>query len=208
MAKKQLLHKITQLITSAIIKVIIKVLIWCVSTLRYDRAQRPIKPCIVAVWHEDIAVVCRFFSNYNSVSFASPSKDAERLSVPVLTANNIQLLRYTASKPDLAVKGLYEMLKFKGDYCIGMTIDGPTGPWRKAKAGVLILAIRLGLPVYACRFSYKHVRLNSTWDKTKIPLPFGKIHAKISPPILLDRKANIRDELVKLENTMHQLGDD
>ncbi|MBE8182644.1 MAG: hypothetical protein HAW61_03885 [Candidatus Portiera sp.] len=197
-------NKLKQVIT----KVIVRILIWCVSTLRYDRNQRPTKPCIVALWHEDISTACRFFSNYDAVTLASPSRDAENLSVPVLIANNITLLRYTASKPDLATQGIYKMLQFKGNYCLGLTIDGPTGPRRQAKAGVLILAARLGIPLYACRFSYRHFRLKSSWDKTKIPLPFTKIHAHISEPILLNRKSNIRSELAKLDKLMLELGDD
>ncbi len=196
-------NKLKQVIT----KVIVRILIWCVSTLRYDRKKRPAKPCIVALWHEDISTACRFFSNYDTVTLASPSRDAENLSVPVLIANNITQLRYTASKPDLATQGIYEIMKYK-ENCLALTIDGPSGPRRKSKAGVLILAARLGIPLYACRFSYRHFRLKSSWDKTKIPLPFTKIHAHISEPILLNRKSNIRSELTKLDKLMLELADD
>lgn len=205
---KKVNKKLSQRIASALVKGIVKVVIWFVHTLRYDRSQRPPKPCIVAVWHEDIAVVCRFFSNYNAVSVVSPSRDGELLAVPVLTANNIVVLRHTASKPESAVQGLFEMLKYKGEYCIGLTVDGPTGPRRQVKAGVLILAMRLGVPLYACRFNYKHLTFKSSWDQTKIPLPFCKIDAKISEPIMLDRRANIRSELVKFNKLMNDLGDD
>lgn len=196
---KKILEKITE-------RAVAKLLMWWVSTIRYDRNQLPQKPCIFAVWHEDIMVTSRFFSNYNTVAIVSPSQDAERLAVPISDSNNITLLRFSSSKPALAVQGLYEMMKYK-EHCLGLTIDGPLGPRRKAKPGVLIISKRLGLPLYACRFSYKGFRLR-TWDKLKMPLPFTKMQANLSAPMLLDRQSDIRSSLTQLEGLMEELGDD
>lgn len=204
MAKKKSSNKLNQLLT----KIAVKILTWYVATLRYNRQLLPKKPCIIAMWHEEGLAGFRFFSNYNTVTMVSPSRDGGALAVPILIANNIEVVRYTSSKPELAHKGLYALLKYKGDYCIVVGVDGPTGPRRKSKAGAAILAMRMGLPLYACRFSYKSFRIKKSWDQTKIPAPFAKINAHISQPIFLNKKSSIREEMKKLDKLLLQLNPD
>ena len=181
-------------------------LVRLVLSLKYKQ-ERPPRPCIVGVWHEDMLVTCKFFSNYHSVTLASPSDDSQRFSIPVMEACNNTALRYTSSKSDSAMKGLYELMKYK-EHCIVIPMDASRGPRRKAKGGVFALAKRNGLPLYACRFDYGGVRIKSTWDKMKIPYPFAKIRANISKPIFICRDKKLRQYISEFERIMQDLGTD
>lgn len=190
----------------ALTKLASQIVVLIVASLRYNQ-QRPPKPCIVAIWHEDMAVACKFFSKYETVTLVSPSNDAEIFSLPLMKSNQIKPLRYTASKSDLALQGLYELMKHR-EHCIVIPVDGSRGPKRKAKGGVFAIAKRKQIPLYACRFSYKGVRLENTWDKMKIPYPFAFIKAKISEPLSFAKQSRLRESIADFERLMAELGDD
>ena len=64
------------------------------------------------------------------------------------------------------------------------TIDGPRGPRRKCKPGILSTAMKTGtmiLPIIA--YSEDNWVFHKSWDKTKIPKPFAKISYYFGRPL-------------------------
>ena len=171
------------------------------------KTERPPKPCIVAIWHEEILPASKFFSHYDTITIVSQSKDGSTIAMPLARALNISPLRFSRGTLESAVSGLYDLMKYD-DHCIVAAVDGSQGPRRKAKAGIFVVAKRKQIPVYACRFSYKGFRLNSTWDKTKVPYPFALIKPKLSEPFIIGRDDRIKDFTIKYEEKMAELGDD
>jgi len=57
---------------------------------------------------------------------------------------------------------------------IGITPDGPRGPRREADAGVAQLAALAGVPVLPCAGRIANGITLGTWDRMKVPLPFGR----------------------------------
>ncbi len=54
--------------------------------------------------------------------------------------------------------------------------DGPLGPYRVAKPGVLIVARESGLPVQPWALAVRPaMRLKGRWDRHLVPFPFGRI---------------------------------
>ncbi len=187
-------------------KILARIMPLLVRSLRYT-VKRPPKPCIIAIWHEEILPAAKFISHYNSVTLVSPSKDASAISMPLAKSLNITPLRFSSGKRESAVAGVYGLMKYD-NHCIVMAVDGSRGPRRKAKAGIFVVAKRKQIPVYACRFSYKGFRINSTWDKTKMPYPFAFIKPKLSEPFIIGKDDRIKDFVVKYEAKMAELGDD
>jgi lysophospholipid acyltransferase (LPLAT)-like uncharacterized protein len=70
-----------------------------------------------------------------------------------------------------------------GRFC-GTAVDGPRGPGRVLKNGMLVLAMKSGaqfLPV-ACSCN-RAMTLSKSWDRMMIPLPFSKVVVDFLEPV-------------------------
>ncbi len=111
----------------------------------------------------------------------SSSKDGE------LSGRVLKLLGYKPFRPktgEREIKALVNLINYgkKGNH-IAVTPDGPVGPRRKAKKGVLHIAKRSGLPIFAVSIkAHPYIRFSS-WDKLMLPLPFAKIKISVKGPI-------------------------
>lgn len=84
------------------------------------------------------------------------------------------------------VRGLLALLK-KGEQ-IGITPDGPQGPRRRAAAGVAQLAALAGVPVLPVAARTSCGKQLRSWDRMRIPLPFGRGIMVFGPVIAVPRQ--------------------
>lgn len=61
--------------------------------------------------------------------------------------------------------------------------DGPAGPARAARKGVLHLAAESGLPIIPVRVDCSHSLQLWGWDEKVLPLPFGRIRVRFGAPL-------------------------
>ncbi|OYW24520.1 MAG: hypothetical protein B7Z55_01950 [Planctomycetales bacterium 12-60-4] len=67
---------------------------------------------------------------------------------------------------------------------IVITPDGPRGPRRELKAGVVYLASQTGRRICACAYTCRRGwRIQGSWTDMLIPLPFTTVYLIISEPI-------------------------
>jgi lysophospholipid acyltransferase (LPLAT)-like uncharacterized protein len=88
------------------------------------------------------------------------------------------------------------------------TPDGSHGPAGAIRPGVALLAIKLGAELYCMKVHASRAIYLNTWDRTMIPLPFGKIWVDVDGPVALPSRAT-RDELEScrrtVEDSLHRL---
>ena len=70
---------------------------------------------------------------------------------------------------------------------IGIAPDGPQGPAWVPAPGVAALAALSGAPVLACAAQTTHRWMLRSWDRTVVPLPFGRGTLVCGPPIVVPR---------------------
>lgn len=63
--------------------------------------------------------------------------------------------------------------------------DGPRGPRRRAKEGVVQLARATGLPVVAVGLAAEPVRRLGSWDRLQLPRPFARAVVVLGAPVAL-----------------------
>lgn len=82
----------------------------------------------------------------------------------------------------------------------GTPIDGPRGPSRKAKIGMIIAARKSGIPLLpVAAVPSRYIRLRS-WDRTLVPMPFCKIVVVYGNPIEVPADADSKQsEALRLE---------
>jgi lysophospholipid acyltransferase (LPLAT)-like uncharacterized protein len=61
--------------------------------------------------------------------------------------------------------------------------DGPHGPARRVKDGVLLLSEESGAPVIPLRFSFSRALRLPTWERKLVPLPFSTVTVTYGAPL-------------------------
>ena len=65
-------------------------------------------------------------------------------------------------------------------------MDGPSGPARIPKPGILHVAARSGFPIIPSGAYYtRSVRLGKRWDAFEVPLPFSRCYVVFGDPIVV-----------------------
>lgn len=64
--------------------------------------------------------------------------------------------------------------------------DGPAGPPKVLKPGIIELAYETKVPIIPIELSVSNYFQLNTWDKKKIPLPFSRIVVKYKAPIYVN----------------------
>ena len=114
--------------------------------------------------------------------FVSASGDGEMLA-QWLKRLGYRLVRGSSSKK--ALSGLVNLIAVtKEGYSVGITADGPRGPWHKSKSGAAFIAYKseVGLIPLGVAYSAKW-QFNKSWDKYQLPKPFAKTIIYIGEPL-------------------------
>jgi len=73
--------------------------------------------------------------------------------------------------------------------------DGPRGPARQVKPGVIALAIATGANVVPVGVAARRAHRFGSWDRALLPLPFTRVHCVYGAPLAVPKDAENIDEL-------------
>lgn len=163
-----------------------------------DEAVKGHLPFIVTFWHGQHLMgpfICP--KGIEMVAMFSRSADAE---LNARVAEKLGLLtvrgsggRGTRAKPEKGGARALLTLKnaLKQGQSAAMIADIAHGAAREAGVGIILLAKLSGCPIYptAYAFSRRHV-LERSWDKTTIPLPFGRSMVVSKGPLYVPADAD------------------
>ncbi|WP_435547344.1 lysophospholipid acyltransferase family protein [Desulfobacterium sp. N47] len=170
---------------------------------------------ILGTWHRHIIFVFYFFRKIkNGIIMVSRSKDGELISM-VGKRLGYATARGSSSKGGRdALRAIIAFIKKAGGkpiFC-GTAVDGPKGPARILKKGLLVLAKSTGsyfIPM-ACSGT-KVITFHKAWDKTIIPYPFSTMYIEFHKPIKIEKDIS-EDEMEKLriktEKILNEITDD
>jgi lysophospholipid acyltransferase (LPLAT)-like uncharacterized protein len=137
---------------------------------------------IYSFWHQRQVFFTFTHRGVDASVLVSRSKDGEMIA-ETMRLSNIGAVRGSSSRGGAAaVLQLIEVLKSGQD--IGITPDGPRGPAREVKEGVVFLSQKLKAPIVpiANALSNKIV-ITKAWDHFHVPLPFGRGAVVYGEPI-------------------------
>ena len=81
-----------------------------------------------------------------------------------------------------------------------VSCDGPLGPYRVAKPGVLIVARAAGIPIQPWAVSIRPAwRLKGRWDRHLVPLPFCRMRVDEGTPIAIAPREPLKPRLAELQ---------
>jgi hypothetical protein len=203
------------ILLQGLIKPIYYLLVLYTKTLRFREENDQILlghmrrgPVILTSWHQ------RLFGG-----FFLPLK--YKLTVPIMVSRsrdgdfiapivkNTRFLPVRGSSSRGGREALREMVSAVMEYGIGAHIlDGPTGPPRVVKAGLITMAQRAGAAICPVYVIYEKCWIFNSWDRFMVPKPFSQVLIRFSEtleavPVYLDGpdfeafRKKIEDQMIR-----------
>ena len=173
-----------------------------------ERDQR----IILAFWHRRLVMMPLSypFHRVNAQGerrgvaiLSSDSKDGER-SAATWHWFGIHAVRGTAAED--GAKALVRMIRaVRDDWDFGITPDGPRGPLRELKPGVLALARKTGAWIVPVSIAYPRAWRLKTWDTMLIPKPFSRVVVRYGIPFQVPVGSDERALGKNLENGLNEM---
>jgi lysophospholipid acyltransferase (LPLAT)-like uncharacterized protein len=181
--------------------------VW-MSTMRVrvvsaDGQAHPVDPAqaryIYAFWHE--ALLAPLVTRPKARVLISQHADGE-LIAQVCGFVGLGVVRGSTARG--GSQALLEMIRGgQGGEHLAITPDGPRGPRRELKAGIIMVAAQTGLPIVPIGVGYTRAWRAASWDHFAVPVPFttlvGVIGAPIHVPADLDRYGMQHNKLLVQE---------
>jgi len=190
---------------------------WLGATVRvrYDnrealeRARARSGPYVLVFWHARLVLMRQAYPDRRMVVLHSRHRDS-RLLGQVMQRFGID--QAWGSSTEGGAAGLRDVLRrIRAGADIGIAPDGPRGPRRRVQPGVIALARLSGAPIVPVSYSARPARRLRSWDRTLLPLPFGRAVFLYGDPLVVphdaDRVACERARL-ELEATLDRLTDE
>lgn len=147
------------------------------------------RPVIYVFWHEDLINIAMLYLKVCHPQLAvmvSRSRDGRRLA-RIIQRLGMAPIRASSSRG--AVQGMREMIRWlkpqrvgEQTYC-AIALDGPRGPRREAKPGVIVLARKAGAVIVPMAFHNQRQWVFNSWDRTRLAKPFTRCLVRVGQPI-------------------------
>ncbi len=160
-----------------------------------DRSLWPRKarrPLIYCIWHENLLAPIHLFAHSRIATLISHHSDGEYIA-RVVSHFGFTVVRGSSTRG--GGPALRRLAELATTHHIALTPDGPRGPRRRLKDGVIHLAKVTALPIVAVGFGYTVAWRLKSWDRFVIPRPGCTIHVCVSKPIFFSGQA--RDGAVR-----------
>lgn len=162
----------------------------------------PNKTFVYALWHQNLigAIFSHIGEQFTMV--ISESKDGELVAV---TCERFGHIPARGSSTRGGKKALIEIVKtVKRGVPGALSVDGPKGPAKVVKPGVIEVARLADCPILPLSpYAKSFWSFEKSWDQFRVPKPFTKIVVVIGEPIYIDKSA----ERESFEDISHIVGE-
>lgn len=153
--------------------------LWATMRVEYQGDERVLtmlksdQPFLLAFFHGRQFLLVRGMEGYRAAIMASISYLGE-VQTRILEGFGYEVIRGSSSRGGARVLG--EMIRYVRQGRVGaMAVDGPRGPGRVVKPGIVFAARKLGIPIVPVTTSARPaILLRSAWDRYLLPLPFSR----------------------------------
>ena len=141
-------------------------------------------PVVLCSWHCRFLYAIYFMKHFkHEITAISSTHEDSEIMAHILRRSKFKLIRGSSTRGwDNVIRKMIESLKTNSTI-IAITNDGPKGPPREAKLGSYKIALQSNAQIITISStSTKFWEVNS-WDKLRIPKPFGTVYINISKPL-------------------------
>lgn len=136
----------------------------------------------LALWHEHLFAGILVHRKMKFAPLASLSKDGDIVAY-VMDRFGFRTIRGSSSRGGEEARD--ELVAITGEgWFTAITVDGPKGPRRRVKGGIVDVARRTGVAVLPmAALGDRQWVLTKSWDQFKIPKPFARVAVCYGEPI-------------------------
>lgn len=160
---------------------------------------------VIAIWHEynlvASVVAWKHRGDLHHVSFSTQTFRGEVMTAMLgaLNAGSVELPAPDDRSESARLSRELARIGREGSSLV-VSPDGPTGPYRRAKPGALIVARASGLPLQPWAVvATPSFRLRGRWDRQIVPLPFGRLRLEADAPLSVAPREPLRPLLERLQ---------
>lgn len=162
---------------------------------------------VLASWHQNLFTGIMSQRNVPHVVIVSKSKDAQPVAFTCEKLGHIAV-RGSSRKGNVDKGGalakdlMIEQLRI--GYPGAVTIDGPKGPAKEVKSGIIDMARKSGAVIipYITR-AEKYWSFSKSWDQFRIPKPFTKVITHYGTPIHIKSETDF-EEFAKIKSQIKE----
>ena len=160
------------------------------------------QPVIYTLWHGRLLPLTWYHRDRGIGALISLSKDGEYIA-RVVEGWGYRVVRGSTSRG--GSRALAEMIRLgRKGRSLAFTPDGPRGPRERMKPGVLVAAMRAGLPIVPLSGAASRGWWFEGWDRFLVPKPFSRLLISHGAPVTVPPDC---DE-VELERVSQELEQD
>jgi lysophospholipid acyltransferase (LPLAT)-like uncharacterized protein len=141
---------------------------------------------ILSIWHEDLMAGCLSFAPHGLQVLVSQSRDGDMVT---RTIEGLGFSTIRGSSKRGGARAMLHMLQQIQQTSLAITPDGPKGPRREVKDGVLYLASRSGMPIVPMGVAYGMAYRFRSWDRLAWPCYFSTVVIYMMPSLYLPPNA-------------------
>jgi len=141
---------------------------------------------LFCTWHESIVMPLFHAKPHHMTALVSGHRDGSYLAESM---NHLNVTPVRGSSGKGGVKGLRDALTIARDHHITVTPDGPRGPRREMKEGIVFLAAKSGNPIVPMAFRVSSCwKIRGKWTDLVIPKPFSRVTLLLDEPIRVPKR--------------------
>jgi len=170
---------------------------WRIEVLGDDprRVADPEAAQLASLFHESMLPCAWLYRDRGYSVAVSRSRDGDLIRATLLALGYAEPVRGSSSRGgSAALRGLLRQLA-EGT-TTAVLVDGPRGPARVAKTGVVSLARMAEHSIQPVAFSARPAIRLKSWDRSLIPLPFARVVCAYGEPISIDPET-AQDDLLE-----------
>lgn len=160
---------------------------------------------IGALFHECLLPSVHFFRDRGYSVAVSRSTDGDLIDATLRGLGYGSIARGSSSQGgSAALRGLVRQIE--AGTTVSVLVDGPRGPARVSKTGIIALACLTDLPIHPVAFSARPALRLKSWDGSLIPLPFARVVCAFGEPFRIEAEADDQQQLSAARELDRRLG--
>lgn len=134
---------------------------------------------VLAIWHQNLFAGILAQLGQPHTVMVSRSRDGDPVANLCSRLGNV-VVRGSSAKRGVDKGGKEAKEEMIEVLCTGIpgaiTVDGPSGPARQVKPGIIDIARRAGVPILPYLAVAEHAWEFRSWDRFRLPMPFSRVH--------------------------------
>ncbi len=146
------------------------------------------RPFVAVAWHQGVLVAAFVWRDRRLAVPVSRSRDGDLMDAALRHLGFAESPRGSSSRGATTLLRSLIRRARRGEQ-IAVLPDGPRGPARQVKPGVIALARTTGLPLVPVGIAARPALRFASWDAALCPLPFARVLCRYGEPLLVPMDA-------------------